>query len=187
MAAARILLLTGVPGIGKTTIIRQVAERLKDRTIRGFFTEEIREAGERQGFRLVAFDGTEQVIAHVNFPKIRRVGKYGVDVGTIDEAADRLTGDTDADLFLVDEIGKMECLSGRFIMAMHCLLSGPPPIVATIALHGGGFIAEAKDTAGVTIWEVNHANRDTLSEHVLCWLAQGGEKIGLPTPDCAGQ
>jgi len=171
VAAGRVLLLTGVPGIGKTTIIRQVAQRLKDSAIRGFFTEEMREAGKRQGFRLVAFDGTAKVIAHVEFPKIHRVGKYGVAVGVIDDAADRLALDPDAEIFLVDEIGKMECLSERFITAMRRLLSGPRPMVATIALHGGGFIAEAKRAAAVTIWEVNYANRDTLAEHVIKWLA----------------
>jgi nucleoside-triphosphatase THEP1 len=72
------------------------------------------------------------VIAHVDFPKIRRVGKYGVDVGAIDEAADRLTVDRDADLFLVNEIGKMECLSDRFVIAMRLVLAEPRPVVATI-------------------------------------------------------
>ncbi len=98
MASARVLLLTGMPGIGKTTIIRRVAERLKDRRIGGFLTAEIREAGERQGFRLVAFDGTARVIAHVGLPKTHRVGKYGVDIGVIDEAAELLTPDAGLDI-----------------------------------------------------------------------------------------
>lgn len=170
MTSARVLLLTGVPGVGKTTLIRRVAERLKGKKIRGFFTEEIREAGERQGFRLVAFDGTERVIAHVGLPKIHRVGKYGVDVEAIDEAAEFLALDAEADIYLVDEIGKMECLSERFVAAMRSLVSGKRPVVATIALRGGGFIAEAKQAAGITVCEVSHANRDALPERVLRWL-----------------
>jgi nucleoside-triphosphatase len=170
VTSARILLLTGAPGVGKTTLLRRVAERLKDRRIRGFFTEEIREAGERQGFRLVAFDGSERVIAHVGLPKVHRVGKYGVDVEAIDQAAECLALGAEADLYLVDEIGKMECLSERFVAAMRSLLSGKRPVVATIALRGGGFIAEAKQAAGVTVWTVSQANRDALPEHVLRWL-----------------
>jgi nucleoside-triphosphatase len=80
-----ILLLTGAPGIGKTTIIKKVAERFKGKRLSGFYTEEIREHGERRGFRLVIFDGQERVIAHVDFPRAHCVGKYGVDVAALDE------------------------------------------------------------------------------------------------------
>ena len=38
------LLITGTPGVGKTTVIRRVAERLEPERTRGFYTEEIREA-----------------------------------------------------------------------------------------------------------------------------------------------
>jgi nucleoside-triphosphatase THEP1 len=53
---ARHLLLTGSPGIGKTTVVRPLAERLPLR-LGGFYTEEIREAGGRQGFRAIAWLG----------------------------------------------------------------------------------------------------------------------------------
>ncbi|MDR7439301.1 MAG: nucleoside-triphosphatase, partial [Armatimonadota bacterium] len=43
------MLLTGRPGVGKTTVVRAVVERLSAR-VGGFYTEEIREAGRRQGF-----------------------------------------------------------------------------------------------------------------------------------------
>jgi nucleoside-triphosphatase len=101
-----VLLLTGTPGIGKTTVIRRAADRLMDKGLRGFYTEEIREKGERRGFRLVSFEGTAQTIAHVDFPKRHRVGKYGIDVETLDSAAALLRPDAKARMCLVDEIGK---------------------------------------------------------------------------------
>jgi nucleoside-triphosphatase len=170
VVARGILLLTGVPGIGKTTVIRQVADRLKKGRIGGFYTEEIREHGDRRGFRLVGFDGTERVIAHVDFPKTHRVGRYGVDVGAIDEATVLLADDRAVQVYLVDGIGKMECLSERFVAAMRTLLIGPKPVVATIARRGGGFIAEAKRTEGAAIWEVTRTNRDLLPSRGLRWL-----------------
>ncbi len=48
----RTLLITGPPGVGKTTVIRSLAERLKDRRLGGFYTAELREGRERRGFRL---------------------------------------------------------------------------------------------------------------------------------------
>jgi nucleoside-triphosphatase THEP1 len=73
------------------------------------------------GSRLVGFDGIERVIAHVDFPKVHRAGKYSVDARQIDEAADSLTwGPTD--VTLTNEIGKMECLSDRFVSRMRTLL-----------------------------------------------------------------
>jgi nucleoside-triphosphatase len=166
-----VLLITGTPGIGKTTVIRRVAEGVKAEGLRGFYTEEIRESGERRGFRLIGFDKSARVIAHVDFPKRQRVGRYGVDVQAIDEAAGLLRPDPDARIYLVDEIGKMECLSERFVAAMRVLVAGSTPIVASIGARGGGFIAEVKRMPGCELWQVTHANRDELPDHILSWLA----------------
>ena len=165
-----VLLLTGVPGIGKTTVIRQVAVQLHAKRLRGFYTEEIREAGERRGFRLVSFEGKERVIAHVAFPKRQRVGKYGVDVAAVDDAASLLLLDPTAQVYVVDEIGKMECLSACFVTTMRALLASQTPVVATVGLRGGGFIAEVKRSRACLLWEVTHANRDDLPSRIVAWL-----------------
>ena len=167
-----VLLITGAPGIGKTTVIRRTAEGLKHKGLRGFYTEEIREDGERRGFRVVSFDGTTQIIAHVDFLKRHRVGKYGVDVAALDDAAALLRPDPDARVYLVDEIGKMECLSDRFIAAMRILLAGHAPMVATVGAHGGGFIAEVKRRPECELWEVTPVDRDELPARILAWLAE---------------
>lgn len=170
--APHALLLTGVPGVGKTTVIRRLARRLTDRRLGGFYTEERREAGVRQGFQLIGFNGVERLIAHVNFSKSARVGKYGVDVTALDEMAEALlTSDTAAELYLVDEIGKMECCSVRFVAAMRALLARGVPLVATVARHGGGLIAEVKQRPDGVLWEVTRANRDELPARIEAWLA----------------
>ena len=107
----------------------------------------------------------------MDFPKVPRVGNYGIDVQAIDEAADRLSLHPAAEIYLVDEIGKMECLSDRFVSALQALLAGPHPVVATIALRGTGFIEEVKRLKSGLIWDVTRANRDKLPERVLAWLA----------------
>jgi nucleoside-triphosphatase len=167
-----VLLLTGAPGVGKTTVIRRVAMQLEISRLRGFYTEEIREGGERRGFRLLGFQGQKRVIAHTGFAKSHRVGKYGVDVAAMDEAAALLAPDPAAKAYLVDEIGKMECLSERFVAAVRVLLAGPTPVVATVALRGGGFIAEAKSLPDALVWQVTPAVRDGLPARVKSWLTE---------------
>ena len=165
------LLITGNPGSGKTTVIRKVAAALSGRRLGGFCTEEIRVGGDRRGFRLATFDGRERVMAHVDFPGPHRVGKYGVDVSVIDALADSALAEKDgAEVYLVDEIGKMECMSGTFVAAMRRLLDSGKLVVATIARKGGGFIAEVKERKDVEVWEVTRANRDGMPKEVLAWL-----------------
>ena len=179
----RALLITGTPGVGKTTVLRRIIAQLDAKRLRGFYTEEIREAGERCGFRLVGLDGEERVIAHVAFPKRYRVGKYGVDVAALDYAATLLAPDPTIDVYLVDEIGKMECMSERFISAMRTLLAGRTPVVATVGLRGGGFIAEVKRLEMCTLWEVTRENRGELPSRIVSWIegTQNCDRVGCPS------
>ena len=127
------VLLTAAPGTGKSTVIQRLAALLPDIRLAGFYTAEIRERGERRGFRLVAYDGSETLIAHVELPKTHRVGKYGVDVAAMERAADATLGPRrGVQLYLVDEIGKMECLSERFTAHLRRILDGRVPLVATV-------------------------------------------------------
>ena len=73
------LLVTGAPGVGKTTLIRTVVAALP-RRFGGFVTEEIREEGRRVGFRVRSLDGAEAVLAHVRGVRGPRVGRFQVDV-----------------------------------------------------------------------------------------------------------
>ena len=166
-----VLLITGGPGSGKTTVIRKVAAALSGRRLGGFYTEEIRVGGERKGFRLATFDGQERVMAHVGFRGPHRVGKYGVDVSVIDALAESaLAEKDDADVYLVDEIGKMECMSSRFVAALRGLLDSGKPVVATIPQKDGGLIAEVKQRKDAELWELTRANRDGMLQEVLAWL-----------------
>ncbi len=168
------LLITGMPGSGKTTVIRKVAAALSGRRLRGFYTEEIRVGGERRGFRLATFDGRERVMAHVEFRGPYRVGKYGVDVSVIDAVVDSaLAVKDEVEVYLVDEIGKMECMSRQFVAAIRALVGSRKPVVATIARMSGGFIAEIRQREDAERWELTRANRDGMPERVLEWLAAG--------------
>lgn len=175
-----ILLLTGRPGSGKTTVLRKVAGILDGWRLAGFYTEEIREDGERKGFRGVGFsDDEETVIAHVERPGQPRISRYGVDVAAIDELskATLRVDEEDADAVLLDEIGKMECLSSEFLDSVTDLLDSPLPLVATVARTGSGLIAEVKNRPDALLWEVTEANRDRLPAEVAAWLQDHRVKV----------
>ena len=165
------LLITGPPGVGKTTAIRAVASELAGARLGGFFTEEMRSRGARRGFELVTFDGQRAVMAHVDRRGGPRVGKYGVDAAVLETTArTSLAVDREIDVYLVDEIGKMECLSPGFVAAMRALLDTGRPVVATIGERGGGFIDEVKRRPDVTLWRLTRDNRDAVPARVLTWL-----------------
>jgi nucleoside-triphosphatase len=174
MAPPHALLIAGVPGVGKTTLLLRVASSLAERgTARysGFTTEEIRAGGRRQGFRIVPLSGPGRIMSHVDFRVPNRVGRYGVDVSAVDAIAETsLALDPDVSLYLVDEIGKMECLSERFVRATRTLLDARKRVVATVALRGSGFIAEVKRRPDVLLREVTLQNRDSLLESILAWI-----------------
>lgn len=170
-ARKRAILLTGPPGTGKTTALRRVAEALAGWRIRGFTTEEIRSAGQRLGFRLETFDGRSLVLARIDLRSPHRVGRYGVDVNALDSLAESALSVVEpADVYLVDEIGKMECLSTRFVKAMTMLLDSDRLLVASVAMHGGGLIEEVKQRADVELWRLRREDRDELPARIAARL-----------------
>jgi nucleoside-triphosphatase len=167
------LLLTGHPGIGKTTIIRQIIKDLGDKA-GGFYTEEIFGPGGRKGFRLFTLDGKEAVIAHKDFrdPKMPRVGRYGVDINALDRVgvAAMQRAMQQKKIVVVDEIGKMELLSSAFRDTLMLTILGPAPVLGTVIFkpHPEGDVF--KLLAQVTLWEVNQRSRVDMAEKVRGWL-----------------
>ena len=166
------LLLTGLPGCGKTTVLERVAEHLGDLRLAGILTLELREHGQRVGFEAVGLGGRRVILAHVRCRSLVSVGRYCVEpdrlVPLIEEELDRTPGTMDA--HLIDEIGKMECHCPQFMEAVCRLLEGPVPLVASIALRGGGFIADVKNRPDVQVVEVTQGSQQTLPGQIAAWV-----------------
>jgi nucleoside-triphosphatase len=162
------LLLTGPPGCGKTTVIHKVIERLENLRLAGFYTQEVRERGQRVGFEAVGLAGQSAIFAHVDFHGPHRVGRYGVDLPPFEAIVRAELGRAtqDVSVFVMDEIGKMESFSPVFRQAVTSVLDGSVSLLATIAAKGGGFIGQAKAGRNVEIMVVTVENRDRLVDQL---------------------
>lgn len=174
------ILITGLPGVGKTTLIRKLSGELADLHPVGFYTEEIREGRERVGFSAVSLDGRlRQVLSHVRIPGPDRVGRYGVDVAGFEQFLDRLDlGGNPSPLIVMDEIGKMECLSSRFTGLVMALLDSPKQVVATIGRKDEGFIRQVKQRPDLLLFEVQPHNRDGLLPELTAQVREGMNQAG---------
>ena len=141
-------------------------ELLGDLRLAGFYTQEIRQHGQRVGFEAVGLSGRSATLAHIDFRSPHRVGWYGVDLGGFEAIlqAELAKPTGQVDIFVIDEIGKMECLSRVFVGAVTSILDSQVPVLATVAAKGGGFIAAVKGRPDIEIVTVTHVNRGDLPD-----------------------
>ena len=167
----RVYLLTGKPGSGKTGLIKEVVAGLKIGA-GGFYTEEIRSQGVRQGFRLVTLDGQEAVLAHINIHGPYRVSKYGVDVDTLERVGVPAIHQAvqQRDLVIIDEIGKMELFSTKFREAVNQAIESGKKILGTIMLNPNPYADAIKRQSQVNLITVTRGNYQQVLEELLQWL-----------------
>lgn len=175
------ILLTGPPRCGKTTLVRSVVARLQVFRLAGFVTEQVigRHRRRRVGFQAEGLNGGIAVLANIWSTSEIRVGKYGVELddferlvnGELRRSADHV------DLFVVDEIGKMEVASTQFVELVGQLLDGERPVLATVAIRGGGLISEVKSRKDVELIAVNSTNRDSLVPIITELIRNRAERV----------
>ena len=164
-------LLTGEPGCGKTTIIKETLSRT-NKSAGGFYAEEIRSQGTRQGFKIVTLDGRSAVLSHVDVRSPHRVSKYGVDTENIDRVAVPAIEEAkqNKDIVVIDEIGKMELFSLSFQDAVLEALNSEKKVLGTIMLASHPWADKIKQRPDVEILKVTRFNRSEVLDTVLAWL-----------------
>ena len=173
------LLLTGRPGVGKTTIIQRIAGDL-GRRAGGFYTEEIVGPGGRKGFRVVTLDGRPATLAHVDIRSRSKVGRYAVDVAEFERVgvAALRAAIEQSEIIVFDEIGKMELFSSQFQSAVIKAISCGKPVVATAMIAAHPWVDALKAMPGVKTIEITPRNRESAAARVLSWLATGRVEVG---------
>lgn len=162
-------LLEGEPGVGKTTLLCTIADRISSLGIGGFYTREIREKSKRVGFRIETFAGQSGVLSHVAYKSGPRIGKYRVDLSTLEKIG--VTGLKNAlfesNIILIDEIGKMELFSERFKETVLDCFSSVKPVIATVMSKPHPFVDQLKSRLDVELIRVTSENRNKLVSRLI--------------------
>ncbi len=165
MRAAKNILLTGKPGIGKTTALKSAID-MSLANAGGFYTQEIRISKERIGFEIVTLSGNKQTMASKGYKSQYRVGNYGVDIDAIDTLATGAILDaiSNKEVIIIDEIGRMELFSDKFKSAVLGALDSDKPVLGTILEKNNTFADAIKKRIDVEIVQITEKNRDMMPD-----------------------
>ncbi len=164
----RVLLLTGNPGVGKTTVLTKAVDALKEKGIcvGGILSREARAGRKRVGFEILdLYSGRRGWLAHVNQNAGPQVGRYHVNLDDLELIGAKAIADAveTCDVIAVDEIGPMELFSKKFKEAVRKALEGHKPVLAIVHWKAHDkLINEAKELEDSALFTVTHENRDTL-------------------------
>jgi nucleoside-triphosphatase len=169
-------LITGPPRCGKTTLALKVIRDLRlSGRFGGFITEEVREKGERTGFKIISLpDKKEGFLAKKSFPSPYRVGKYGVNLKDLEDIGCSAIEDAlDSNkTVVVDEIGKMELFSERFKNSLLKALDSPQKVLASIMERRNEFADRVKNRTDVTLVCLNRDNFESVLKKVSEWITR---------------
>ncbi len=169
------IVLTGEPGVGKTTLIKKLVSSLGDRAI-GFWTEEVRDpkTKKRTGFRIRTTDGKSLLFASKTFTSKHLVGSYGVNVERFESLALPILEKAlqEDKVVVVDEVGKMELFSKAFRdLVRRLIYDQKKDMVITIPIRDvHPLVAEIRRLREAVLLEVSKDNREGLLEDILSLL-----------------
>ncbi|WP_445475407.1 NTPase [Methanococcoides methylutens] len=157
--------VTGKAGVGKSTVVARVVEKLDLKTC-GVRAAEIRVEGKRQGFSIEDIDtGRKGILSHVkcNGPKL---GKYHVNLVDLDGiGAEAIKDALGCDLVVIDEVGPMELKSENFIRAVENILDSNRPILAVLHRSSKHPLAQ-RIREEFEVLTVDEVNRDDLPDRI---------------------
>jgi len=169
----RIILLTGSPGVGKTTVLLKVAEALKARGIcvGGMISREVRSCGARVGFEILdLYSDRRGWLAHVNQKAGPQIGKYHVNLKDLESigATAVLNAVGNCDVIVVDEIGPMELFSEKFKEAVWKSVESGKLLIGVVHWKAKDrLIEEVKNREDTKVVTVTQENRNTLPKQII--------------------
>ena len=169
----RVLLLTGSPGVGKTTLLVKVIDVLKAKgySVGGMISREVRSCGTRVGFEILDLtSGKRGWLAHVDQKTGPQVGKYRVNLKDLDSVGVEaiLKATRESDVIAIDEIGPMELFSENFRRAVREAVESGKLVVGVVHSKARDRLVDAvKTRQDAEVFTVTLKNREKLHQQVI--------------------
>jgi nucleoside-triphosphatase len=168
----RVLILTGAPGVGKTTVLTKTVDALKAKgvSVGGMISREVRESNVRVGFEILDLtNGKHGWLAHVNGQSGPQVGKYHVNLQDLDNIGTAAITQAleKCSAIVVDEIGPMELYSQKFKQAVTQTLESKKLMLAVVHRKAKDpLVTQVKRRLDAEIFNVTFSNRENLPEQL---------------------
>ena len=162
------IIIKGPSGIGKTTLIKRLLKDLTPLLVRGFYKEPIIEYNILKGFRIITLDLKWQILAHNDIEGPDRINDTGVNVAGFEQLVlPHLSLFAGTELFIIDEIGRMECLSFKFCQQIKKIFDSNIPLIATVNNDQLSYIYDLVKPDDISIIPITKKNRNTLWKDIL--------------------
>ena len=162
------ILIVGLPQSGKTTLMKTLLENYSRKT--GFSTNEIRENGIRTGFEIETSKWEKSLFASTKLDASHKIGKYSVDISTLENMLPSISHFPSDDILFIDEIWPMEILSQPFQNLCTDYLNAPNLCIATSQLSVNNFTEKIQKRADTTIFKITSENRDAKLNEILRFI-----------------
>ncbi len=165
--------ITGLPGSGKTYALLRVIEMLKEEeiSIGGMVDEPIEEDRKKIGFTVRnILTGEQQIFASTDIESKIMVGKIGVELEKFEEVGVKAIKDAieQCDIIVIDEVGKMEVESEKFVETVKEALEADKPMIITLHKKSRNpLLQDIRRRDDVRILEVTPTNRNILPYKIV--------------------
>lgn len=182
---AMIILLTGKPGVGKSTVVEKFISR-SSLPIEWVMTKAILEpkTGRRLGFVAENSAGKRQTISHkTDIHSSVAVGENRVAVKAVDEVfSDFLekVQNSEGSLTIIDEIGPIQLLSPRFNDLLGRIFTTDRGTILATIHYTDERLREYRDNAEYLLLEVSAINRGMLPGALVA-ITEGSADVGRMT------
>ncbi len=170
--------ITGLPGSGKTETLLRIIQLLEEEGIKvgGMITEPIVEKRRRAGFQITNWITKESMVfAHERMKSRVRSGRYGVNLAALEDLGIRALTDAreNADVVVIDEVGKMEVESEAFTKTVVETLDDDKSIIMTLHKKSRNpLLQDIRRRDELRLLEVTPVNKNLLAFKIVKLLTE---------------
>ncbi len=165
--------ITGLPNTGKTQLLMKIIDMLEaeEMIVGGMITEAIIFRNKKVGFYVIDWlTKKKRKFAHENIESKIHVENYGVDMRALDAVGVKAikAAIAEADVIIIDEVGKMEVESPGFVKVVNDALDCDKPLLLTLHKKSRNpLLQDIRRRDDLRILEVTPVNRNLLPYKIM--------------------